>query len=112
MNRYIIRHCAELNGLTPSEAAVIYAVSKGMKLKDIAGQKNVNIKTISIQKRSAFRKMGVNSDVEFIHYIYSLLPGLQDREASDGLLPVAFNDGNPGVQPGKNCVYSFPDGYF
>lgn len=72
MSSELLFHCSVINRLTPSESAVIYAVARGIPLADVAEVKNVSYKTLSVQKRSAYRKMQVNSDVEFIHYLYSL----------------------------------------
>lgn len=70
--RGLLEYCAQLHRLTPGEAEVIHWVAKGVPQKEMAFLRKVSIKTISTQKRSAFMKMQVSSDVECIHYLYFL----------------------------------------
>lgn len=72
MSSELLFHCSVINRLTPSESTVIYAVARCIPLSEVANMKSVSYKTTSVQKRSAYRKMKVRSDVEFIHYLYAL----------------------------------------
>lgn len=69
---YIIFLCAKIHNLSPKELEVIAIIASGTRLKDIARTDSRNIKTLSAQKRTAYLKIGVSNDVEFLHYIYWL----------------------------------------
>ncbi|MGU7811207.1 cable pilus system response regulator transcription factor CblR [Burkholderia sp. AW49-1] len=51
--------------LTPREHEVLRCFLAGMTVSDIASKFSRSLKTISAQKQSAFRKLGVRSDAEF-----------------------------------------------
>ncbi|ENF7836492.1 spore gernimation protein GerE [Salmonella enterica] len=53
--------------LTLSEKKVIYYVAAGLSVKSCSNLLDRNIKTISTQKRSAYKKMDITTDVELIH---------------------------------------------
>lgn len=53
--------------LTLSEKKVIYYVAAGLSVKSCSNLLDRNIKTISTQKRSAYKKMSITTDVELIH---------------------------------------------
>lgn len=53
--------------LTLSEKKVIYYIAAGLSVKNCSNLLDRNIKTISTQKRSAYRKMAITTDVELIH---------------------------------------------
>lgn len=52
--------------LTLSEK-VIYYVAAGLSVKSCSNLLDRNIKTISTQKRSAYKKMDITTDVELMH---------------------------------------------
>ncbi|EGP6736765.1 hypothetical protein I0J43_003680 [Salmonella enterica] len=54
------------------ERNILADLFRGETLKEIAHKKGLSIKTISALKRRAFTKMQVNSDVNYIHYMYFL----------------------------------------
>lgn len=58
---------AEKFNLTLSEKKVIYYIAAGLSVKSCSSLLDRNIKTISTQKRSAYRKMAITTDVELIH---------------------------------------------
>lgn len=58
---------AEKFNLTLSEKKVIYYIAAGLLVKSCSNLLDRNIKTISTQKRSAYRKMAITTDVELIH---------------------------------------------
>lgn len=58
---------AEKFNLTLSEKKVIYYIAAGLSVKSCSNLLDRNIKTISTQKRSAYRKMTITTDVELIH---------------------------------------------
>ncbi|EIP0297677.1 EAL domain-containing protein [Salmonella enterica] len=60
-------------GLTARETDVMMAVVQGRGADKKSGiNSHVSPKTFSAQKRSAYRKMGVSSDVELLHYLYNV----------------------------------------
>lgn len=50
--------------LTPREWEVVRCFLDGMSVSDIAGKFNRSLKTVSSQKASAFRKLGIHSNAE------------------------------------------------
>lgn len=68
----LLAYCAKLNRLTITEAGIVYSFARGDSVQKIATRKNVSVKTTSAQKRSAYKKMNISNDVEFIHYLYYL----------------------------------------
>lgn len=51
--------------LSLREAEILRMFLFGMTIKDIASKNHKNIKTVSIQKQSAFRKLGCKNNAEF-----------------------------------------------
>ncbi|EAT6863316.1 spore gernimation protein GerE, partial [Salmonella enterica] len=52
---------------TQCEKKVIYYIAAGLTVKSCSTLLDRNIKTVSTQKRSAYRKMAITTDVELIH---------------------------------------------
>ncbi|EBC5055211.1 hypothetical protein CQT90_20540 [Salmonella enterica] len=69
---YVLFLCAKKHNLSRKEIEVIAIIASGSKLKAFFKTDNRSIKTIYSQKRAAYIKIGVNNDVEFLHYIYWL----------------------------------------
>ena len=55
--------------LTKSELSVLRLLSSGYSLTAIASMANKSVKTISAQKRSAMRRVGVENDQELYEYL-------------------------------------------
>jgi len=55
-----------LNGLTPCEESVIKMIFRGMSVSDISKSRGRSIKTISGQKLSALKKLGLKESSKFI----------------------------------------------
>ncbi|MBC6504643.1 EAL domain-containing protein [Citrobacter freundii] len=68
-----VTECARRHALSLRETEVLLRLTSGQPLLDMARQVNRSVKTCSVQKRSAYRKMGVRNDVEFMHYLYSFI---------------------------------------
>lgn len=68
----LLSFCARRHALTPGEMLVIVGVIRGERASEMAESGQKSVKTVSTQKRSAYRKMGVSTDAEFIHYLYYL----------------------------------------
>ncbi|EBG2149368.1 EAL domain-containing protein [Salmonella enterica] len=71
--RKAVMECARRHVLTLRETEVLVQLARGRPLFEQARQTNRSTKTCSVQKRSAYRKIGVGNDVEFMHYLYSLM---------------------------------------
>lgn len=69
----LIQYCCAANNLSKSEGKVLNYIAKGLTISDVARIQHISIKTVSLHKRSAYKKMEVNSDVNFIHFLYSKL---------------------------------------
>ncbi|EDQ9689798.1 EAL domain-containing protein [Salmonella enterica subsp. enterica] len=68
----LLQQSAKRFGLTARETDVMIAVVQGRCADKKSGMNShVSPKTFSAQKRSAYRKMGVSSDVELLHYLYN-----------------------------------------
>ncbi|EEK7952631.1 hypothetical protein G3163_004717, partial [Salmonella enterica subsp. enterica serovar Javiana] len=65
-------YCAQLHRLTQGEQTIILDIVQGKSPTEIAYDRDISPKTISTQKRKAFMKMQVSSDVDCIHYLYFL----------------------------------------
>lgn len=78
MSSDLLHYCAHLHRLSVRETQIAAVVARGFGLQKEAEMKGRSLKTCSVQKRSAYRKIGVRNDVEFIHYLYQLRT---DREA-------------------------------
>lgn len=72
MTPELLLRCAHLHRLSPREMEVITLIALGKKLTVSSKNSVRNVKTMSVQKRSAYKKIGVTNDVEFIHYLYCL----------------------------------------
>lgn len=68
----LLDRCAYLHRLTQKERNVIMDLARGKTQVEMACDRGLNAKTISQQKRNAFLKMQVRSDVACIHYLYFL----------------------------------------
>lgn len=55
--------------ITPSEARVLNNLIEGYTVKEISNHLDRSIKTVSTHKRSAFRKLGVRTDCEFLMFL-------------------------------------------
>ncbi|ELP9051057.1 EAL domain-containing protein [Salmonella enterica] len=71
--RKAVMECARRHALSQRETEVLVQLARGRPLFDLARQTSRSHKTCSVQKRSAYRKIGVGNDVEFIHYLYSFI---------------------------------------
>ncbi|EAO9945148.1 hypothetical protein R497_24710 [Salmonella enterica subsp. enterica serovar Havana] len=71
--------CTVLHRLTPAESRALILAVKGKKLREQARECYRSARTLSTQKRSAYAKMGIHSDIEFIHYLYWLRERMQAR---------------------------------
>jgi len=54
--------------LSNREQEIMYLLASGKKVKDIAVDLNLSASTIFIHRMSIFKKLGIRSDVELIHY--------------------------------------------
>lgn len=81
---FVLDYCAQLHRLTPGELTVITDLACGKTQAEIAQTRRLSPKTISTQKRNAFRKMQVRSDVDFIHYLHLLKSRLTRPSLSEG----------------------------
>ena len=59
-----------VHGLTPRERDVLEKFARGLSLSEIAHMANRSVKTISLQKQSAFRKLGFRGSAD-LHRFYS-----------------------------------------
>lgn len=59
-----------IHGLTPRERDVLEKFARGLSLSEIAHMANRSVKTISLQKQSAFRKLGFRGSAD-LHRFYS-----------------------------------------
>ena len=57
---------AEPNRLTPREAEIVRLFCAGSTITEIAERLHRSVQTVSTQKRSAMRKLGVSRDVDLI----------------------------------------------
>ena len=71
--RKAVMECARRHVLSLRETEVLVQLARGRPLIDLARQTSRSHKTCSVQKRSAYRKIGVRNDVEFMHYLYSFI---------------------------------------
>ncbi|EGC4270891.1 hypothetical protein JNC30_004674 [Salmonella enterica] len=71
--------CTVLHRLTPAESRALILTIKGQKLREQARECYRSARTLSAQKRSAYGKMRIRSDIEFIHYLYWLNERMQVR---------------------------------
>lgn len=72
INLVELNYCAQLHRLTQGEQAIITDIVQGKTPAEIASDRGLSPKTISAQKRKAFLKMQIRSDVACIHYLYFL----------------------------------------
>lgn len=68
----LLLYCAKRHGLSPRETEVIISTVQGTRLEMISATASRSVKTLSAQKRNAYRKIGVKNDVGLIHYLYWL----------------------------------------
>ncbi|HCR3451243.1 TPA: EAL domain-containing protein [Citrobacter werkmanii] len=69
----LLLYCARLHGLSPRETEMIISIVQGERfnLMKPSGEPR-SAKTLSTQKRNAYRKIGVKNDVGLLHYLYWL----------------------------------------
>lgn len=68
MSPVVLQQCSQFHNLTPRETEMVSLIARCVSDKtDVRSSK-----TRSCQKRSAYKKIGVTSDVELIHYLYNL----------------------------------------
>ncbi|EAP9281460.1 response regulator transcription factor, partial [Salmonella enterica] len=67
-----INNLAEISSLTPSEKQVLIDLAKGESVQAVANRTGKSIKTISTQKRMAYKKIGVNNDILFIYLLFGI----------------------------------------
>lgn len=72
-----VRQAVSLSALSPKEQEVIRCFLTGMTVTDIAEKFNRSLKTISGQKQSAMRKLGLKADHELFIIKDELLKSLQ-----------------------------------
>lgn len=72
INVEIIPYIGRTYGLTLCEMQVLRHVANGLTLSRLSKICLRSIKTLSAQKRSAYSKIGISTDVELVHYIYWL----------------------------------------
>lgn len=65
-------YCACMHELSSAESDIVKELLKGRTTREISKIRHISPKTVSVQKRSAFRKMRINSDIELVHYFYFL----------------------------------------
>lgn len=69
---YALSICATEHKLSTTELKIISFIANGVSLTEISRIMQRSIKTLSTQKRNAYVKLGVQSDVGFIHYLYAI----------------------------------------
>jgi two component transcriptional regulator, LuxR family len=72
-----VRQAVSLSALSPKEQEVIRCFLTGMTVTDIAEKFHRSLKTISGQKQSAMRKLGLKADHELFIIKDELLKSLQ-----------------------------------
>jgi two-component system capsular synthesis response regulator RcsB len=82
--------------LSKRELEVVRLFVSGLTIKEISGKLNRSIKTISTQKNTAMRKLGLERDSELFQYAQS--NGLLNLSARD--LPAQAGDAAEPVEPG------------
>ncbi|EEJ0025507.1 response regulator transcription factor [Salmonella enterica subsp. enterica] len=70
--RKSLNDLARANNLTLSERQVLLNIAKGESVQTVANRTGKSIKTISTQKRNAYKKMGVKNDVLFIYHLFDI----------------------------------------
>lgn len=65
---------AEADRLTPREAEIVRLFCAGGTITEIAERLHRSVQTVSTQKRSAMRKLGVNRDVDLIKLLSDFPP--------------------------------------
>ncbi|AHG19648.1 hypothetical protein Z042_08465 [Chania multitudinisentens RB-25] len=73
MKKFLLSDNTGIHKLSMAEQKVIVAVAHGKTLTELAVKRNLSIRTLSTQKRNAYKKINIKSDVEFIHYIYTFI---------------------------------------
>lgn len=54
------------------EVKVLQQIAFGVSLNELSKSCFRSVKTLSSHKRNAFKKIGINTDAELIHYVYWL----------------------------------------
>ncbi|MFD4840396.1 response regulator [Achromobacter sp. NPDC058515] len=84
-DRFQARENASPPGLTTREFEVIRLYTSGMSINEIAGQLHRAKQTISSQKSSAMRKLGIARDADLFRYAYETDLAASNRPAWPGL---------------------------
>lgn len=71
-------YCACVNELSSSESDTIRELVKGRTSIEIARDRGISTKTVSVQKISAMKKMKIKSDIQLVHYFYFLQKKLRN----------------------------------
>ncbi|HCJ7760349.1 TPA: EAL domain-containing protein [Citrobacter freundii] len=92
--RGAVTECAHRHALSLRETEVLILLARGQSLSELARETNRSTKTCSVQKRSAYRKMGIRSDVEFMHYLYRIIdiPPVISARRYDTVADIIFAD--------------------
>lgn len=71
----IIKHInslPDIDLLTVSEKQVLIKIARGESAQEVANMTGKSIKTISTQKRNAYKKIGVKNDIHFIFLLFDI----------------------------------------
>ncbi|WP_239043418.1 helix-turn-helix domain-containing protein [Citrobacter freundii] len=72
VNNKIIPHFTHLHGLTLVEVQVLQQIAFGVSLSNLSKSCFRSVKTLSSHKRNTFKKIGINTDAELVHYVHWL----------------------------------------
>lgn len=105
---------AGVHNLTPRERDVLEKFARGLSLTEIAQLSNRSVKTISLQKQSAFRKLGFRGSAD-LHRFYTptLAPAARtvrsdDARAPEPILPGRHEPGS-GSTDNRNLLRIVPE---
>ncbi|EQA8868551.1 helix-turn-helix domain-containing protein [Citrobacter braakii] len=68
----LLRRCARRHQLSRREEEVMTLTVRGYSVSEAAEHFRRSTRTLSAQKRSLYRKLGVRNDTTFIHYLYRM----------------------------------------
>lgn len=77
LSEALLRRCARRHQLSRREEEVMMLTVRGYSVSETAEHFRRSTKTLSAQKRSIYRKLGVRNDTTFIHYLYRM----RDKQA-------------------------------
>ena len=72
-----------LGNLTPRETEVLRLLMSGLSVTEVAARLNRSKQTISDQRKSAMRKLGVGSNIELVRHAIDMKLGLPTHYTSD-----------------------------